>query len=137
MSVETLLERLEKVRDKGGGNYAACCPAHKDRSPSLSIRDVGDGTVLLHCHAGCETEQVLAAVSMTFDDLFPERDEPRNPVKRTFNAAALLECIATETMIASVIAADMVKGKPISKADYDRLLKAAGRIKAAHTMAHG
>ncbi|MEM7778064.1 MAG: toprim domain-containing protein [Pseudomonadota bacterium] len=45
-----------------GGYGMACCPAHNDRTPSLSIRD-GDGKrVLLYCHAGCEYGGIRAAI---------------------------------------------------------------------------
>lgn len=42
----------------------ARCPAHEDRTPSLSIRDGDSGLLLLYCHAGCDYEAVLAAVSV-------------------------------------------------------------------------
>ena len=45
---------------KVGGGWTARCPAHDDRTPSLSIRDTVDGKVLVRCHAGCEQEQVVA-----------------------------------------------------------------------------
>jgi putative DNA primase/helicase len=47
---------------KGGGGWAARCPAHDDRSPSLSIRDASDNKVLVRCHAGCHQERVIAAL---------------------------------------------------------------------------
>jgi putative DNA primase/helicase len=37
-------------------------PAHDDHKPSLSIRDADGGKVLVRCHAGCEQEQVIAAL---------------------------------------------------------------------------
>lgn len=37
------------------------CPAHVDRSPSLSIR-IGEKSLLFHCFAGCTNADVLAAV---------------------------------------------------------------------------
>jgi hypothetical protein len=46
---------------KIGGGWTARCPAHDDRNPSLSIRDV-DGKVLVRCHAGCEQARVIAAL---------------------------------------------------------------------------
>jgi putative DNA primase/helicase len=39
----------------------AKCPAHDDRNPSLSIREV-DGKVLVRCHAGCPQSAVIAAL---------------------------------------------------------------------------
>ena len=34
MSIETLLDRLDGVRESGPGKYLSRCPAHDDRSPS-------------------------------------------------------------------------------------------------------
>jgi hypothetical protein len=47
---------------KSGVAWIACCPAHKDRSPSLSVKAAEDGKALVHCHAGCGQEQVIAAL---------------------------------------------------------------------------
>src|SRR5215207_10129403 len=47
---------------QAGCAWTACCPAHDDRQPSLSISDAPDGKVLVHCHAGCEQHQVIAAL---------------------------------------------------------------------------
>ena len=44
---------------KAGAAWIARCPAHDDRTPSLSIRDTDDGKVLVRCHAGCRQEQVV------------------------------------------------------------------------------
>jgi putative DNA primase/helicase len=45
---------------KAGGGWMARCPAHDDRTPSLSIRDAGDGKVLVRCHAGCDQEELIS-----------------------------------------------------------------------------
>jgi putative DNA primase/helicase len=47
---------------KAGGSWTASCPAHDDRTPSLSIRDADDNKVLVRCHAGCDQERVIAAL---------------------------------------------------------------------------
>jgi putative DNA primase/helicase len=46
-----LLARFDGVKQLRPDRWAARCPAHEDRNPSLSItrRD----RWLLHCHAGC------------------------------------------------------------------------------------
>lgn len=45
------------------GNVAMCrCPAHEDRTPSLSIRQ-GDRSILVTCFAGCSNEDVLKAIA--------------------------------------------------------------------------
>lgn len=73
----TPLETLEKaLREHGckGGRGSWTCPAHEDRSPSLSARSGADGRALVHCFAGCETAEVLAALGLTARELF---DGPR------------------------------------------------------------
>jgi putative DNA primase/helicase len=45
-----------------GGTWTACCPAHDDRTPSLSIRDADDGKVLVRYYAGCDQERVITAL---------------------------------------------------------------------------
>jgi putative DNA primase/helicase len=47
---------------KAGGAWMACCPAHEDREPSLSITDAKGGKVLVRCHAGCDQGRVIAAL---------------------------------------------------------------------------
>jgi putative DNA primase/helicase len=73
MNVDSLIRALEARRS--GSSWMAECPAHEDRNPSLSIREV-DGKVLLHCHAGCTQRDVIDALKAR--GLWqPER--PENP----------------------------------------------------------
>jgi CHC2 zinc finger len=60
MSAEIIAQALGGRR--AGGSWMACCPAHDDRKPSLSIRESNDGKVLVRCHAGCKQHQVIAAL---------------------------------------------------------------------------
>ena len=68
--------RLEGVRPSGDG-YIARCPAHDDRSPSLSVSVNDTGKLLIHCHAGCDQRTVLDAIQATPQMLDPEREERR------------------------------------------------------------
>lgn len=43
----------------GQDSYVVRCPAHEDRSPSLSL--AGDGLTLWHCYAGCSQRDVRDA----------------------------------------------------------------------------
>ena len=56
------LSSLDKFRRVGQDRYVACCPAHDDRNPSLSITQTHD-RVLVHCFAGCEQRDVLRALT--------------------------------------------------------------------------
>jgi hypothetical protein len=67
--LELLLGRLEGVSRTASGRLARC-PAHEDRTPSLSITEGADGRILLHCWAGCKTADVLAALGLGWSDLF-------------------------------------------------------------------
>ena len=53
------------------GQLMVRCPTHDDDTPSLSITDGTDATVL-KCFAGCETEDILATANLTWADLFAE-----------------------------------------------------------------
>ncbi len=59
---------------KNGTGTLATCPAHEDRKQSLHISPGKDGRVVLKCHAGCETETVLARVGKSYRDVFPARE---------------------------------------------------------------
>jgi len=72
-----LAQRCERPRQTSTG-WQACCPAHEDRTPSLSITPTAD-RVLVHCHAGCTPEAIVAALGRTLADLFidaPPRGRP-------------------------------------------------------------
>lgn len=73
-----ILERLEGVRRAPSG-WVARCPAHEDRSPSLSIALGDERRVLLKCFAGCDTLDVVAAIGLTMKDLAGDAqiDAPR------------------------------------------------------------
>lgn len=60
MTAETIAKALGGR--KAGGGWSARCPAHDDRTPSLSLRDAGDGKVLVCCHAGCDQGEVIASL---------------------------------------------------------------------------
>ena len=52
-----------------GDHWQACCPAHEDTNPSLSITPAGD-RVLIKCHAKCFPDAVMRALGRTMADLF-------------------------------------------------------------------
>jgi len=67
------LNGLKQLPDSGGylARWEARCPAHDDRTPSLSISLAPEGHLLVHCHAGCDTKAVMSAVGLEMGDLFP------------------------------------------------------------------
>jgi putative DNA primase/helicase len=57
MKAETIAKALGGRR--AGSGWTARCPAHDDRTPSLSISDADNGKVLVRCHAGCDQARVI------------------------------------------------------------------------------
>jgi hypothetical protein len=71
--VRRVIAALEaRVAHRQGDNWA--CPAHADRTPSLTVRE-GEHGALVACPAGCTTADVAAALGLSLADLF---DEPRH-----------------------------------------------------------
>lgn len=57
------------LRQMGNNVFTACCPAHQDSTPSLSIRILPD-KILFHCFAGCEPEDILKSLNLKWEDVF-------------------------------------------------------------------
>jgi hypothetical protein len=76
--VEQILAKLDGVKRRGKG-WIARCPSHDDRTPSLSIGETVDGSLLLNCFAGCDPADVLAAIGLSWRDVLPGRRD-RSPV---------------------------------------------------------
>jgi hypothetical protein len=70
--IQRVLQLLDHVGRRGDG-WTARCPAHEDRQPSLSVAQGDDGRVLLHCHAGCSTEEIVKTLGLDLGDLFDQR----------------------------------------------------------------
>jgi hypothetical protein len=71
--LSTLRDGGGRVDDRRDGRALAQCPAHDDTKASLSVTGI-EGQVLMYCHAGCDTHQVLQTLGLSMVDLF---DSPR------------------------------------------------------------
>lgn len=74
MTPETFLSQLEGARELRPGRWVAKCPAHEDKSPSLSISVKDDGTPMFHCFSGCGGDDILSAMGLEWADLYPDRN---------------------------------------------------------------
>ena len=86
----TIVESLQGTWSRGKG--MCCCPAHDDRTPSLSVT-LGRKAILFHCFAGCSNEEVIAALDrqgVRSRDLFDGSGAVAadRPEKRAFNSNA-------------------------------------------------
>ena len=139
MSATDLIAKLDRVKEKRSGNWVACCPAHKDKHPSMTIAELSDGRVLVHCFAGCSVEEILNSVGLDFDALYPEKavGERMPPIRRPFNAHDVLECLAEEALLVSVAASGLRNGMPLTDTDHDRLWTACERLEEGRRLANG
>jgi hypothetical protein len=132
--IDLVLAHLERPRERAKGQWSARCPAHDDRGPSLSVRDLDDGRVLLHCFSGCSTAQVVGAMGLDLADLFPPRElavgagtEPQRR-RRLLTAGQALELLDAEALLVASSAAALAGGTALSELDRDRLLTASARV---------
>jgi putative DNA primase/helicase len=87
--VPAALEARAREIVKAFGGYwsrsqgMCCCPAHEDRTPSLSI-GLSSGAILFHCFAGCSSDEVIAGFKrhgIQPRDLFDGSGGPIKPVR--------------------------------------------------------
>jgi hypothetical protein len=127
-----LIDHFDRVRPSGHHRWVARCPAHEDRHPSLGISELPDGRVLIHCFAGCAATDILAAINLTFSDLFPHRlGHDLTPGRRPFDAMQALIGTAHEVFVVAVIAGDLTQGLALNEATHQRLRLAEIRVTSA------
>jgi hypothetical protein len=113
---DTLLSKLEKVQSKGKGRFVARCPAHADGAPSLSIRELEKGQLLLHCFAGCSVDEVVSSIGLTLNDLFPpseKADDFRKPERRPFSLTQILAAFQIELLVGVQLLGAFSRGEEI------------------------
>ena len=126
--VARLLSRLERVRRCGKGHIARC-PAHEDKTASLSITEGEGGTCLVHCFAGCSAADLVGALGLELSDLFvkkpttntafAERAALREHARQAQWRAAL-NMIAYESTIIVIAARMLKRGEPLDASDENR-----------------
>lgn len=131
MKLREFLSALDKLKRTGEGRWIACCPAHDDKSPSMSIKATPE-TFLVHCFAGCSVDAILGAVGMTFDDMYPDHREHIAPQKLSAHDA--LRCVSFEALVA-VATMGTMRQRELTTEEQNRLVRASGRIQAAMDMA--
>ena len=111
--LELLLARLEGTRQNPSG-WIARCPSHDDRQASLSLTTGSDGRVLLKCHAGCTTDDVMRALGRPLTELFVEKPHTEERAPRQPATARYQISDETGALIAIHVRQDLADGKRIS-----------------------
>ncbi|MCG7868385.1 MAG: hypothetical protein JAY74_18720 [Candidatus Thiodiazotropha taylori] len=131
--IENILNRLEKVREMGKpGQWMARCPAHDDKTPSLSISLSGD-SIGIYCHGGCSTEDVLDSIGLTFTDLYGKEDAHRQAshANKGEKARKHLNPFDIDLMVLKLAEADLEAGRTLSIEDQARVALAKERLRGA------
>ena len=124
MSAQDILDRVAFYKQVRENEWACLCPGHNDKSPSLSVTEKDNGKILLKCWSGCSNLDIITALGLSWDALFPTNDgyrhSPANPRRDDRVQDYIVEF------------AEYAKraGKQLTQADkqaYARALKAGGR----------
>lgn len=128
----SFVNKLQKVQSRGRDSWVACCPAHDDKNPSLKI-DLKNDKILIKCWSGCDTESILGAVGMDFDDIFPDKPiyQRSSGKQPTLSSADALRIVKNEARIIWMMANDIRRNKTINDADHARFLLAMNRVDEA------
>ena len=116
------IANLLNARPTGPGRYQAKCPAHADRTPSLSIRQGDAGRTLIHCYAGCSTEAVLRAGRLSISDLFAGPPPSPALLRQAAKEREQREAEARQGRIAHGSACDLVHKLEAALSALGRLL---------------
>ena len=130
--IETLLDRIDGAKKTGPDKWQARCPAHDDRSPSLSIKAESDGKVLIKCWAGCSAQAIVEAVGLKLSDLFPRSSDyaPSKPPR--YNARDVVQTLMLEATILVIGYRTLQHGGDLPEEDEARIevaIKAIGECR--------
>ena len=74
MSIETILNALDKVKRKSAGKWVALCPCHAEKTPSLAVTENSDRSVMMHCFGcGANGMAVVESLGIDINELFEVR----------------------------------------------------------------
>lgn len=65
----TLAEAIERIQSGRARSVMALCPAHGDKTESLSVGIGDEVPVVIHCQAGCLPQSVIAAAGLSWSKL--------------------------------------------------------------------
>ena len=132
--VDTLLARLERVKQTAPGQWRARCPAHENKGLTLSIAEADSGAALVHCFAGCGAADVLASVGLQLSDLYPPDElikARRYDTRPRKDLRATLHQISYSSTVVEVAAEQIHAGKALSSEDLRELRAACHTIREA------
>ena len=132
--VDLLLPKLDLVKQSSSGKWRAKCPIHQDRnsrSRTLVITETDTGSVLIHCHAGCNFEEILSAVGLDASDLFPTDSyiqHTKHATKTQKNLRSIIERSRFAATLIEIGTRQVLRGEELSTDDLNTLAGAASDL---------
>ena len=83
MFIEEILRKFQGVKEIGEKQFQCLCPTHSDKKASLTITEDGE-KILMYCHAGCDTKDILNAVGLKESDLFNNKIQEKPKVVKEY-----------------------------------------------------
>ena len=123
MKAHLITERLEHCRASGNNRWIARCPAHKDSSPSLVISQPDNERVLIHCHAGCSTGDILDSIGLDWGALMPDKGMTYSATRITRKDEPLVD-----QMLIEISKSMASRGERMTEADKSAVLGARLRL---------
>ena len=131
--VGNLLNRLKRVKKTGQGRWLASSPTREDKTPSLSIRETPDGTILLHDFGGSTPSEILDAIGLELSDLFPPKTDAHSvkPTRQGVNPYDAIRATAADALVVLVAARMTINGEQLAESDMERLAKSVENLQWA------
>jgi len=131
--VENFLSCLESVKATGPGKYLARCSSHADKNESLSVKETENGTVLIHCWAGCSALEIVQSIGLNLSDLFPRQTSHHHEKQPYYSRQlpdyrALLKHIRPDLNVVILAAGDVARGD-FNQTDMVSLANTTNRIR--------
>lgn len=120
MDFDTFVGHLDRPRKSGPDSIRARCPACGDKNQTkLSVKETGDGRILLHCFAGCSPDDVVGELGLKLEDLMPPKTDHAKPIRGAFRRDAVQQ-LKGDLNVVWIFLNDIARGNPLTDADRKR-----------------
>lgn len=128
MDFDTFLSYLDRPRKTFTDSYRARCPSCGGKNQTkLSVKDAGDGRILIHCFAGCSVDEVVGALGLKLEDLMPPKKEHGRPIRGALRRDAIQQ-LRGDLNVVWVYLHDISRGRRITDDDRRKAGEYARRV---------
>lgn len=132
--ITRLLSRLRDPKQTGPNSWMVYSTTRNERTRSVAIRVLPDGTVLINDFGGDSTGDFLAAVGLNFSDLYPSSRDPdrrfaRGPIRKPrIDYRAVLEALEGDLWACSLAYSDLANGVAFDPVDASYIAASAAHL---------